>query len=232
MTFLNAYWRNLLFINYEVDPKILEPYLPKGTELDFYNGKCYVSMVGFMFMDVKVLGIKLYNHINFEEVNLRFYVKHNNKRGVVFIQEIVPKPLITLVANSLYHEHYTTSNMDHVWKETHDSLFFEYRWQVNNKWQSIAATTEKEADPILENSEEQFIMEHYFGYTGHKNKTFQYEVLHPSWLHYKVKDFNSAMDFEANYGTDFEHLKYAKPTSVILAKGAEVSIKNKLTVHK
>jgi len=232
MTFLNAHWKNLLFINYEIDPEILKPFVPQGAELDFYQGKCFVSMVGFLFMDAKVLGIKLPGHVNFEEVNLRFYVKHKNRRGVVFIKEIVPKPLITLVANSIYHEHYQTNKMDYEWTENDNSLKFEYRWKLKNKWQSISAITEKDTVVIEKNSEENFITEHYFGYTKHKNKTFQYEVIHPSWLKYPIISHESDMDFEANYGKDFAFLNNATPTSVILAKGADVSIKNKSTVHR
>lgn len=231
MTFLNANWKNLLFINYEIDPEILKHYVPEGTELDFFKEKCYVSMVGFLFMDAKVLGIKLYNHINFEEVNLRFYVKHQDRRGVVFIKEIVPKPLITLVANSIYHEHYQTNKMDYSWTEDEASLGFEYRWRLSGQWHSISAITEKTAIPIEKHSEEQFITEHYFGYTKHKDKTFQYEVIHPSWLHYPVKTYKIKIDFEANYGKSFAFLNSEKPTSVIVAMGADVTIKNKTTVH-
>lgn len=232
MTFLNAYWKNLLLINYVIDPKILEPYIPKGTKLDLFNGKCYVSIVGFMFMDTKVLGLKLLHHINFEEVNLRFYVKHNDKRGVVFIKEIVPKPLITLVANSIYHEHYKTHKMKHDWTEDEKHKLFEYQWKLKNKWQSISVKTAKHFTEIKEGSEEQFITEHYYGYTKHGNTTFEYEVVHPSWRQLEVSDYNVNIDFEANYGAHFSVLKDATPTSVILAEGSEVSIKNKTTIHR
>ena len=95
MSFLKAEWRNLIIINYEVKPEILKKHVPFGTELDLYKGKCYLSLVGFLFLNTKVLGIKIPYHINFAEVSLRFYVKRleNNewKRGVVFMKEIVPK---------------------------------------------------------------------------------------------------------------------------------------------
>ena len=232
MTFLKAYWKNLILINYEIDPKILIPFLPKGTELDSFNNKYYVSIVGFMFMNTKVLGVKLPFHINFEEVNLRFYVKHNDKRGVVFVKEIVPKPLITLVANSIYHEHYKTHKMKHAWIENENHNTFEYEWKLNQKWQSISVNTEKTLCDIAENSEEQFITEHYFGYTKHKNKTFEYEVAHPTWKQLKVIDFEVDIDFETIYGEHFKMLQSSKPTSVILAIGSEVSVKNKRTIHK
>ena len=232
MTFLEAYWKNLILINYEIDPNLLKPYVPKGTELDFFMGKCYVSVVGFMFMDTKVLGMKLPYHINFEEVNLRFYVQRNGERGVVFIKEIVPKPLITLVANSIYHEHYQTSKMTHHWTENNNSKQFEYLWKINTDWQSISVKTDKVFSSIEDDSEEQFITEHYFGYTKHGTKTFEYEVVHPSWRQLKVKDYSINIDFEANYGKSFKMLNTAKPTSVILAEGSEVAVKNKKTIHR
>ena len=232
MTFLSAYWENLILINYEVDPNILKPYIPKGTQLDSFNGKYYVSIVGFMFKDTKVLGLKLPYHINFEEVNLRFYVKHNDKRGVVFIKEIVPKSLITLVANSIYHEHYQTNKMKHSWSENVNHKEFQYQWKLNQQWQSISVKTEKQTSNIKDNSEEQFITEHYFGYTKHKNKTFEYEVTHPTWKQLKVIDFDININFEANYGEHFKILQTLKPTSVILAKGSKITVKNKRITHK
>ena len=94
--------------NYEVSPEILKKYLPYKTELDVWNGQCYASIVGFQFLETQVLGIKFPFHTNFDEVNLRFYVRYNDngewKRGVVFIKEIVPKVMITFVANTLYNE--------------------------------------------------------------------------------------------------------------------------------
>jgi hypothetical protein len=103
-TFLTAEWRKLALANYVIDPKILEKYVPKGTELDIWEGKCFVSLVGFRFLNTKVKGIKVPFHVNFDEVNLRFYVKYLDgnewKRGVVFIKEIVPKPILSFVART------------------------------------------------------------------------------------------------------------------------------------
>ena len=115
MSFLTAEWNDLAIANYEIDLEFLKKYVPFGTELDLWNGKCYISLIGFMFENVKVLGMKVPFHVNFEEVNLRFYVKRfeNNqwKRGTVFIKEIVPKHAVTIVANALYNEHYQTLKM-------------------------------------------------------------------------------------------------------------------------
>ena len=111
-SFLTAEWRRLVFLNYRIDPAVLQPFVPAHTELDIWNGTCYVSLVGFMFLDTRVKGIQIPFHVDFEEINLRFYVRRNDpalgpKRGVVFVSEIVPKPAIAWVANGIYKEHYS-----------------------------------------------------------------------------------------------------------------------------
>ncbi|MBF03811.1 MAG: hypothetical protein CMP76_10995 [Flavobacterium sp.] len=232
VSFLTANWKNLALINYEINPSILEKYLPKGTELDAYNGKYYVSLVGFLFQNTKLLGWKIPFHSNFEEVNLRFYVKRfeNNewKRGVVFIKEIVPKPALTLVANTIYKEHYQTLPMKYSSMSSGNNSKLSYQWKYNNFWNTIDLITEKTLLPIEENSEAEFICEHYFGYTKKDNRTtFEYEVKHPRWEQYKVVQTEIMVDFEAVYGSDFGFLKNIEPTSVIVAKGSEISVENK-----
>lgn len=231
MKFLTAKWQNLILINYKVDPSILEPYIPEGTSLDLYNNNCYVSLVGFMFKDTKVLGIKVPYHVNFEEVNLRFYVKHNDKRGVVFIKELVPKPMITQIANSIYKEHYQTQKMAHKWTEDDTSTTVEYSWKTTNKWQRMSVTSEKKPLEIASNSISDFITEHYFGYTKHNKTTYEYEVQHPKWKQLKIKDFKIDIDFGLSYGSKFGFLKKQEPTSVILALGSNISVAPKRTIN-
>ena len=232
MSFLTANWNNLTLINYEIDPKILHKYLPIGTEIDFWNNKCYVSLVGFMFNNTKVLGIKIPFHINFEEVNLRFYVKRFEngewKRGVVFIKEIVPKSAITFIANTLYNEHYQTNRMKHSVIENDVSKTFVYQWRNDNQWNSIQLETKLNPVEIKLNSEAEFITEHYVGYTKYNQKTtFEYEVTHPRWEQLEIINYKIDVDFENNYGKDFAFLNESKPVSVILAKGSKITVENK-----
>lgn len=79
MSFLKAEWRRLALVNYIIDKHLLVKYLPAGTELDLRNGNCYVSLVGFMFINTRLLGLRIPFHKNFEEVNLRFCVKRFDK---------------------------------------------------------------------------------------------------------------------------------------------------------
>ncbi|MCI9843774.1 YqjF family protein [Flavobacterium pectinovorum] len=232
MNFLKAEWKNLALFNYEVDAKILEKYLPNGTEIDFWNNKCYVSLVGFMFKNTKVLGLKVPFHINFEEVNLRFYVKRFEngewKRGVVFIKEIVPKKAIAFIANTLYQEHYETQEMRHEVVKNVETKTFIYQWKNDKNWNTIHLETRKDFKEIQVDSEAEFITEHYFGYTKINEKTtFEYEVTHPRWEQLEVLKYHVDIDFENTYGTDFGLLQAQKPASVFLAKGSKITVKNK-----
>ena len=104
-------------LNYEVAPEALAPFVPAGTELDAWEGRHLVSMVGFMFQSTRGLGFPIPFHRNFEEVNLRFYVRRKVdgewRRGVVFIKEIVPRFAIAWVARTFYNENYVALPMSH-----------------------------------------------------------------------------------------------------------------------
>lgn len=226
--FLTAEWRKLALAQYAVDKEILSKYLPPNTILDDWQGKYYVSLVGFMFLDVKLRGFNIPFHTNFEEVNLRFYVKFKEggiwKRGVVFIKEFVPKPAITFVANTLYKENYQTFPMKHLWVEQKNQLEVTYSWK-NRNWNNFAVTATSKAEDILAGSEEEFITEHYWGYTKiGVNKTSEYGVEHPRWQAYPIKDYKINVDFGINYGDDFAFLNNATPDSVILAEGSEIRV--------
>ncbi|KQM66175.1 hypothetical protein ASE74_09840 [Pedobacter sp. Leaf216] len=226
--FLTAEWRKLALAQYAVPQEILSKYLPPNTVLDDWQGKYYVSLVGFMFLDVKLRGFNIPFHTNFEEVNLRFYVKFKEgniwKRGVVFIKEIVPKPAITFVANTLYKENYQTLPMKHLWVEQEHQLEVNYYWK-NKNWHNFSVTADPEAKEILIDSEEEFITEHYWGYTKiGLNRTSEYGVEHPRWEAYPVRDYTINVDFGINYGADFTFLNQAKPDSVMLAEGSEIRV--------
>lgn len=229
-TFLSAEWRNLIMANYSVNPEVLRPYLPKHTELDIWNGNCYVSLVGFMFLNTRVKGMTIPFHKNFEEINLRFYVKHFDKtegwkRGVVFIKEIVPKAAITFVARTLYNEPYETLKMNHGFKTENDFIECEYQCFKNN-WQSFKVRAINEPTPFKTGSEEEFISEHYWGYTRLINgDTQEYGVEHPPWKMYPVTDFENSLNFNKMYGAGFDFLNAQQPVSVFLSEGSAIIVK-------
>jgi len=226
--FLAAHWKNLLMFNYEIEPHILYPYLPKGTELDLWNNTCYVSLVGFMFLNTKISGISIPYFKSFEEFNLRFYVRFKDdrqwKRGVIFIRELVPKRMISLVANAFYGERYLYVPMKNSFKENTDSYEIKYEWLFKKEWNFIKAVTCKMATPAMENSEEEFITEHYWGYTKLTDtSTSEYEVKHPKWNTHKVSSFELHCNVAEMYGDKFKDC-FGKPTSVFMADGSEVAV--------
>jgi len=236
MSFLNAEWRKLAIANYVIDPRVLEKYVPPGTELDLWQDKCYVSLIGFMFLNTRLLGFKIPFHSNFEEVNLRFYVRRfeNNawKRGVVFIKEIVPKPALTFVANTIYKEHYQTLPMQHTWEENSVNRTVSYSWKKNKVWHYFKVTAALKPIEIIKNSATEFITEHYWGYAKSNNSvTNEYEVTHPKWKHYPVVHSKISVDFGAVYGVDFEFLNSINPDSVMLAEGSEITVEHKTKIH-
>lgn len=229
-TFLKAEWRKLAMANYSVDKKTLSKYVPHKTEIDLWNGRCYVSLVGFMFKDTKVKGLKIPFHTNFEEVNLRFYVRYKDhygwKRGVVFIKEIVPRVALTFVANVVYNENYETMPMSHSWTTTGNQLTVEYRWK-KNRWNSLKVIADTKPSLIKAGSEEEFITEHYWGYTRlSSQKTSAYEVEHPKWDVYQTNDYLVDVDFGNIYGPDFNYLTLENPKSVFIAEGSKIEVKD------
>ena len=229
--FLSAKWEYLAMFNYEVDAAILKPHLPPFTEIDFYHGKAIISVVGFLFNNTKVMGIKWPGFVNFEEVNLRYYIKYfdgkNWKRGVGFISEIVPQFIIATMANHLYNEHYSTAKMHHTLKQRNEILEIEYFWKKKSqRWNSMWIQAETLLKNIESGSEEEFIFEHYFGYNKlNNNTTIEYSLDHPSWQVYPVKDFKLNCDVENLYGAAFvPFIQHSKPVSVFLAKGSDVMV--------
>ena len=227
-----AEWRKLAIANYEVDKELLSTYVPAGTELDLWNGRCYLSLVGFMFLNTRLLGLKIPFHINFEEVNLRFYVRRKEngewKRGVVFIKEIVPKPAITYVANTLYMENYSTRPMRHMWQETPNNKRITYQWKVKGQWNNFVVEAAASGIPIESGSETEFITEHYWGYAkAAAHLTYEYEVTHPRWEVYPVLNHQIDVDFGQTYGPAFAFLNDKSPYSVMLAEGSEITVEGR-----
>jgi uncharacterized protein len=228
--FLTAKWENLIMANYGIDQKILKPYLPKGTELDFFEGKTYVSLVGFMFINSKIFDVPAIGLGTFEEVNLRFYVtrKEGNltKRGVVFINETIPNKIVAWVANYLYKEHYIAIPTKHKWEIFTENKEISYSWKMKDKWNNMTANTSSSKEYIKKGSIEEFIFEHYFGYTKvSESETIEYYIQHPSWQINQVKTFEINCNFEEMYGKDFGFLSTKKPDSIMLAEGSDISVK-------
>jgi uncharacterized protein len=237
--FLKANWENIIMANYAVPIEILKPFIPQGVELDLYNDKAYVSLVGFMFKNTKLFQVPIPWLGTFEEINLRFYVvrkeKTTLKRGVVFINETIPYKAVAWVANKLYKEHYTAIATKHRWNVEKETKFIEYQWNVSGQWDSLSVEALTKTEVMSSGSFEEFILEHYFGYTRiDDHTTEEYQIRHPRWKVNKIINYRIRCDFAKMYGSEFGFLNSAEPDSVFLAEGSGVEVdwkRNKLTTH-
>ena len=232
--FLTAEWRHLAMLNFEVDPALVRPLVPAGTEIDDYRGRTFVSLVGFMFLNTRVLGIAIPRHRDFEEVNLRFYVRRRTsegwRRAVVFVKELVPRAAIAVVARVLYGENYVAVPMSHritVAGEGGAAIRqVSYRWQFEGRENEIRVTARGDAREIAAGSQEEFITEHYWGYTRRRRGgTLEYQVAHPRWHAWTALEARlQGGDIARLYGERFAHYLNGPPASAFLADGSEVSV--------
>ncbi len=232
--FLTAEWRELAMINYAVDPALLVDLVPRGTMLDSWRGVTFVSMVGFRFLKTRVLGVPIPFHRNFDEVNLRFYVRRETasgaRRGVVFVKEIVPRAAIAWVARVLYNERYValpmrhSSNLPHGLGRTEGRVGYE--WRTGSRWNRLSVEVAGPATARPEDSEESFITEHYWGYAAQSDGgTLEYQVEHPRWKVWTGTDCRLDCDVERLYGRRFLRVLEGKPTSSFVADGSAVSVR-------
>lgn len=230
--FLTARWEYLVMANYPIDPAVLQPYVPAGVELDFWQDQAYVSLVGFLFLDTRIRGWSIPWHRNFEEFNLRFYVRCPTadgwRRGVVFIREIVPRPAIAWVANALYREHYVALPMDHAIRQRVDGLHVGYRWKFRREWNHLQVVTDPEPVDLVPGSEEAFITEHFWGYSRiDAHRTFAYQVEHPPWRIFPVRTYDVQVDVAGLYGEAFTPFLTEMPQSVFVAEGSPVIVRER-----
>lgn len=246
--FLAARWHALAMLNYEIDPAVLQPLIPRGTVLDSHDGRTYVSVVGFLFLGTRVLGLPIPFHRNFEEVNLRFYVRREVggevRRAVAFVKEIVPRWVIATTARWTYNEPYVAGPMSH-WISGPAADFVRraagyspnrashklppnsvgFGWRLAGKWGFIRLRHEGEPAPLIDGSHEQFIAEHYWGYCRQRDGgTVEYRVVHPSWRVWHGLDAELDCDIATLYGPQFVPFLKGPPTTAFLADGSEVAV--------
>ncbi len=228
--FLTARWAHLVMASYDVDPDVLRPLVPAGTELDLWHGRALASVVGFRFLDTRVLGVPVPFHRDFEEVNLRFYVARcvgaEVRRGVVFVREIVPRRAVALVANALYSEHFVALPMAHDVRPTGVPPTVTYRWRVGGRWCSLSATLAGDAARPAAGSEAAFVTEHDWGYTAQRDgSTLEYAVEHPPWRVWDTAAASLDADIAALYGPAFAPALGAPPASCLVAEGSAVVVR-------
>jgi uncharacterized protein len=228
--FLSTEWRDLLMLNYEIDPALLQPCVPRGTELDSFEGKTYVSLVGLRFARTKLFGlIPVPFHSDFDEINLRIYVRRREgsevRRGVMFIREIVSLPAVTFLARLAYAENYRTLPLCHSINLTDSGGSIEYRWELNRQRFRLHGQTDGNPSRAAEGSLEQFISEHYWGYSRRRDgSSLEYHVQHDPWRIWRASNATFEGDGAALYGSEFGSVLSQPPRSAFIADGSAVLV--------
>jgi uncharacterized protein len=236
--FLTAEWRDIVMVTWATSPSVLRPYIAAGTELDLWNGDPLVSMVAFDFRDTRVLGRHIPFHVRFPEVNLRFYVRRRMpdgswRRGVTFVQEMVPRTAIALVARTFYGEPYVSRPMRRVAVPDDESDHFAdgagrslvYEWKRDGEWERVITLVTERPHAVASDSVETFIAEHFWGYTHRRRKpTMEYRVEHPSWLISMAEDCLIEADLPSLYGKRLAESFTSTPVSTFVADGSDVRV--------
>ena len=217
-------------LNFEVDPHVLTPRLPKGTELDSLGGRHFVSLIGFLFLETHILGLPAFFHQNFEEVNLRFYVRRRvgdeSRAGVVFIREMVPLPLVSEMAKLTYNEPYRTVPMQHALVETNGKLQgVEYQFGEPRHQCRFALHVEGIAEELRPGSEEEFLAHRGWGYTRQRDGgTIEYRVEHPKWRVWPNARWELEGPLGDFYDAPFADILSGTPALAFVADGSAVSV--------
>lgn len=228
--FLTAQWENLVLLNYAVDPARLESRLPEGLCLDLHQGKAYVSLVAFDFMQTKVLGISWPGFRNFPEINLRFYVRYGTTRGVMFIREYVPKRLIAWTARALYNEPYRYAPMESLVEAADGALHVRHALRVGGKEHTVSVIADPSTTTPAALSEAHFFKEHSWGFgISRWGRMLSYEVRHPVWATHRITDLALDWDWGVVYGDEWADLNDQQPDSKFLAVGSEIAVAPKRT---
>lgn len=223
--FLTANWTNLINITYAVDPAMLMPYLPKGVKLDVLDGKAFVSLVPFDFTDTRSLGIKFPFHVNFPEINFRFYVNFQGKRGVVFISEFVSKRIIAAIARNFYYEQYKFTELKSIVAKNEKEIKVKHILKKGSKIFEVEAAAEDNLYFPDKNSKEFFFEERFYGYSKNsEGETMEFRVEHTPWRLFSLKSYNINFDYGFLLGKEWSFLNDAAPESVMLINGSSVKM--------
>ena len=223
--FLTATWSNVFLATYAVPPALLAPRLPAGLALDLRGGDAFVSLVAFEFLDTRVKGVAWPGHRDFAELNLRFYVRDGDDRGVVFIREFVPRRFVAWFARALYNEPYRAAPFVATRDDAPGRHAMTYALRWAGRTHTIAVSAEDAPFRPPADSVEHFFKEHRWGFgRARDGRTLRYEVEHPIWDVYPVRSFSVDVDWAAVYGDEWAFLRDAQPASVVLTAGSPVSV--------
>jgi uncharacterized protein len=229
---MHAEWRQLLMLSFEIDPDFLNPWVPAGLELSYWKQKTFITLVGLLNRNVRFFGLPIPFHRKFEQVNLRFYIrrkmKDEERLGVMFIKQVVPRKIVAAGARYVYREQVVSLPMKHEFEfsaRRREEFSASYSWHFNGRWNELSAKTKGISHEPKKHSLEKFIAERYWGYSGMaSNEVLEYQVEHPIWSIREVGDIVVEGSLSEFYGKTIGRKLKSKPDCAFLADGSEARL--------
>ena len=236
---ITAKFSELVAVNFQIDPKILEPRVPRGLELDFFHDETYVSLVAMMLRDVRVWGIPIHIATGVEKFNLRFYVRRRLgdeiRRGSCFIKDYVSSGSAAWILGSLYKSDF------HKMKMKHDNSGFDgladsvpsadYSWKVNDNWNRLRVKGLNRIQNTGRDTKHGFFLDHDYEYAQRKGKTLEYSSSRPKWTIWNAAQASFQCDVKQLFGLEFAKALGRRPASVFLSRGSDVTTYRPATIN-
>jgi uncharacterized protein YqjF (DUF2071 family) len=231
MKFVTGRFRHIILLNYAVDPTLLASRLPPQTELDFHDGRTYLSLVGLQSSALKVYGLPLPLYQEHAQVNLRFYVRHRIegtrwRHGVVFINQIIPHRFIAWSVRWLFHETVISRQIDaEIAKNSRGLNQVEYRWQPGQQHCYIRTAFHGGDGDMVPAADRDFFAERYWGYRAlGDGGCFAYNFVHPEWKTYRGRVADTSAEVDDFYGPPFSGILNRPPDSAFVCSGSKISL--------
>jgi uncharacterized protein len=228
MPFVTSVWRDLLLLNYAIEPGALAPWVPPGVELADYDGTTLVSLVGLRYTDTKLLGLPIPSHRRFEAVNLCFYVRRNAagtwRQGVVSVKELLPRWSLAWLARTAWGEPSTFCHMrSRVAGGNGRPRTVEYWWYPHERLNHLSATVMGPRRRPDEGSVEEFVLDHSWAYSKHGGLR-EYRLEHPARRVQPVTEPHLDCDAAKLYGEAFVDALAGPPHSALYAESSPVAL--------
>jgi uncharacterized protein YqjF (DUF2071 family)/uncharacterized protein with NAD-binding domain and iron-sulfur cluster len=180
-------WQNLLFTHWPVPASVITPYLPKGLEVDLFEGQAYVSMVAMKmghicFRLIGNLTSTIPGESSFPELNLRTYVTCNGRKGVYFLRADAEALIADLGARLLFHMPYGPATMS----LTEDNGTFTFRSHrtvppVPDATYALTFTPSGELTPVVDGTRTAFLRNRDYAFLGVDGQIKSLGLLHDPW---------------------------------------------------
>jgi uncharacterized protein YqjF (DUF2071 family) len=192
-----------------------------------------LSLVAFHFADNRVLGVPIPFAREYDQINLRFYVRRRLedggwRRGVVFLRELAPAKPVVAGARFVYGERYdcvpVTARVRPPGAAGTRGGRAVYRWRDRHQVHRLAVDFHGPAALPGPGSLEDFLTDRHFGYVSAERATREYRVDHPPWRVWPATDARLSHGIADAFGRRFERALDRAPLSAFVAEGSRMEL--------